>query len=159
MAIFALSNFSKTPKSAGTYPTEQETFTYKDLDLDIRVGSDIYNRQKRDIEVYLDENAVKTSLTNMFQTKKGEKIYTPEFGFNIYKYVFEPVSSFRAKLIGEEILREIETYEPRVRVEKVYVEPLFDDHQYNITLILKIPIVSNKEFSFSGILNREGFSI
>ena len=54
------------------------------------------------------------------------------------QHLFERVDEFYAKLIGEEILRNITEYEPRIEVLKVIVLPIPDENEYKISILYSI---------------------
>jgi phage baseplate assembly protein W len=81
-----------------------------------------------------DVNAIRNSIKNIFTTKKGQKIYDPLFGSSLDQHLFEKVDDFYAKLIGKQILNNIETYEPRIEILKIFVLPIPDQNEYNITI-------------------------
>jgi phage baseplate assembly protein W len=111
------------------------------------------------MQTALDELAIKNSLFNLFKTMKGQKLFNPNYGLSLYQHIFEPISEMRGKMIGDDILRGIETYEPRVEVIRITVQPIIDDHEYRITLIIRIPVLSKQEISLNGLLTKEGFDI
>jgi phage baseplate assembly protein W len=128
------------------------TFTFSDLHLDFS------NPVKRDIQADYDEAAIKNSLVNLFNTLPGQNLLNPEYGLNLNQYIFLPASQTVANLIGQNILKQIGIYEPRVRVQNVNVDVNPDEQLYTITLsILILPI--NKNINIVGLLTRNGFSI
>ena len=79
----------------------KQGYLYKDLFLDLDT-SVYYNKQfnkstiLKDAQGLYDENAVLNSITNIFLTAPGEKILSPEFGLDLRRYLFEPISDFSA---------------------------------------------------------------
>jgi phage baseplate assembly protein W len=111
---------------------------YTDLHLDIKisksVGIGFSTINSKDILVDEDILAIKNSIKNIFSTKKGEKILAPEFGSSLEQYLFQPVSESFGRLIAQEIINDLTTYEPRVEVEKVKVLADPDKNQYDILI-------------------------
>jgi phage baseplate assembly protein W len=119
---------------------------------------DFSNPVKRDVQADYDEAAIKNSLVNLFNTLPGQNLLNPEYGLNLNQYIFLPASQTVANLIGQNILKQIGIYEPRVRVKNVNVDVNPDEQLYTITLsILILPI--NKNINIIGLLTRNGFSI
>jgi phage baseplate assembly protein W len=116
--------------------------TYTDLHLDI-IGYPI--GAPRDILVDNDLDAIRNSLSNLFSTVPGQKLLNPTYGLNLLQYLFEPVTTNTANIIGETILNGITRFEPRVTVDKVRVVGNAEANEYNITLTLRIPSFPSKD--------------
>ena len=78
----------------------------------------------------------------------------PTFGANLRRYLFDPVSKPIADQIGNEILRAIEDWEPRVTVDRITVIGDADEHQYEVTIIITINSIK-QQVTFNSILNQE----
>ena len=87
----------------------------------------------------------------------GEKILNPGFGVNLTQWLFNPISEFNAKEIGEAILAGIENFEPRVKLNNVNVMVDYEQSQYEIKLVLTIPSLSIINRGYDAILNQPGF--
>lgn len=115
---------------------------YTDLHLDLslikNVGIGTNAQKSNDIQVDIDVAAIRNSLYNIFTTKPGQKILSPSFGSNLGQYLFERVDSIRGKIIGNDILTAITTFEPRVSVVNIEVYPMPDQLMYQIILIYKL---------------------
>ena len=124
---------------------KQKQFAFKDLHLDLEKTS-IYNPVLRtridgnDVNVDFDESAIRNSLKNLFNTRPGQRFLFPLYGLDLYQYLFETVSQENGQLIGERIVTSVENFEPRVRVQNCNVVAKPDDNEYEITLIVSIPI-------------------
>lgn len=122
-----------------------KSYIYSDLHLDFQKGGQYSEeiRQKletNDTRVDYDESAIRNSLRNLFNTRPGQRFLFPNYGLDLYQFLFEPLSESIGQMIGEKIVKSIELYEPRVKIQKCRVECLIDDNQYDITLIVEIPI-------------------
>jgi phage baseplate assembly protein W len=112
---------------------------YTDLHLDIKpaknvgLGNNAVNSS--DILVDTDLDAIRNSIKNIFTTRKGQKILSPDFGSNLDQYLFEPVTEVNAQAIGDDILNTINKYEPRVQVLRIVVDPQADQNQYYVSVI------------------------
>lgn len=132
-------------------------FVYSDLHLDLlytkNYSEDIQNRiQTNDLAADVDESAIRNSIRNLFNTKPGQRFLFPEYGLDLYQYVFEPITEHIAQIIGEKIVNKIEMYEPRVKVKNCYVKCLQDENQYDITLIVGFPTF-NSNISINSLLD------
>ena len=127
---------------------KQKAYYYKDLHLDFEkdgVFSMFLNKKTEgnDLNVDYDESAIKNSLRNLFNTKPGQRFLFPLYGLDLYQYLFEAVSEFNGQLIGEKIVTSIENFEPRVRLRECNVVAIPEENQYDITIIIEIPIFNS----------------
>lgn len=160
---------------------EERDYTYVDLNLDVEESTiDVttgLNTSRRDIKVSYDEEAIKNSLKNIFNTRPGERFLIPTFGCNLWGYLFQPVTQMVAKQIGNTILDAIEKWEPRVNVENITVvgRPFgtiaskdrgnFDiktalpntENEYSVTVLVSIPALRRRT-KLEGILTEGGFA-
>ena len=102
---------------------------YKDLDL-----SFTRNTVTGDVSKKIDVNAVKQSLNILMQTNFYERPFAPEKGANLRGYLFEPMSNLVANVLQSTVRNMIASYEPRVRIETIFVRPNFDMDSYEIEL-------------------------
>lgn len=132
--------------------TTSREFTYSDLHLDFT------NPISKDLAADFDVEAVKNSLNNLFNTIPGQNLLNPEYGLNLVRYLFEPISETNGRFIGNAIIDGISTYEPRVLINTVDIETAEEEQSYYITLSILIPIL-NTEIRIPGTLNRTGFTL
>lgn len=142
-------------KISRTY-TEQ-TYVYKDLTLDL-ASTQIESpgitlpTPGSDIKASFDLAAINNSLTNLFNTLPGQRFLFPEYGLDLYQFLFEPVTPENGELIGDAVFRAVTTYEPRITVKNVNVGVDIDNNQYYLTVIIELPIlnlVQNLDFVFN----------
>jgi len=69
-----------------------------------------------------DSAAIKADLMHLILTRKGERLYLPDFGTNLLKYIFQPNDSATQSEIKEEISQTVKKYLPNLQVDKVNVE-------------------------------------
>lgn len=87
-----------------------------------------------DVVRYVNENAVSRSIRNLIATNKGERLYQPAIGSDIYKMLFEPMSDAIAQLLSTSIQTLIADYEPRAKVISVIAAPNFEGNAYAVTV-------------------------
>jgi phage baseplate assembly protein W len=87
-----------------------------------------------DIVRYVNENAVSRSIRNLISTNKGERLYQPNLGSDIFKMLFEPMTGVVAQLISTSIQSLISDYEPRAKVISIDVAPDYEGNAYLVTL-------------------------
>jgi phage baseplate assembly protein W len=105
------------------------------------------------------ESEVKAMLIHLLLTKKGSRYFLPDFGTNIYQYIFEPLDDITLGKIEGEITDAVEKYIPNlklngVNITKVGDEPEFlnnteKEHQIRINLDYTI---TTKTFQSNGTL-------
>jgi phage baseplate assembly protein W len=156
MASIYLDNLVKpretnSPYSLPSKETTQKQSVYTDLHLDLilkeKIGVGINAQNSNDIVVDNDSDAIRNSLYNIFTTKPGQKLLTPSFGSNLEQYLFESVNEINAKIIGNNILKVISTFEPRIDVLKIQVTPVADQLTYYVTFSYKL-LNTNQDKSF-----------
>lgn len=144
--------------------TTQDSHLYSDLHLDldndykVKGNFDKSSTRLIDIKIAYDIEAVKNSLTAIFSTYPGQRLLIPEFGVNIKRFLFAPVSETNALAIGELMNEAIERWEPRVLIQSLNITPKIDAHQYDITLDFYIPSLRTGANFFGSILHGEGFT-
>ena len=111
---------------------------YTDLHLDVvqakSIGLGDNPVNSSDIVVDNDIVAIKNSIKNIFSTRKGQKLLSPDFGSNLEQYLFTPITNVNAQAVGDDILKTINKYEPRIQVTNVLVDPQADKNQYYVSV-------------------------
>lgn len=87
-------------------------------------------------------DSVKMSLRNLLFTNKYERRKNPEFGTNLRRFLFEPFGINTEREIKTEIEYAVDRFEPRVRIEDVFVN---SDEDANAIAIRIIFIVIESE--------------
>lgn len=142
---------------------KQDSVRYKDLFLDLEEMSNssknfFSNDTKIDIKSSDDESAIVNSIRNIFSTTPGERILEPGFGLNLKQWLFEPLDEFTAQDIGETIVNGIKRFEPRVTVKNVNIDINYEQHEYNIQLVLSVPALNINDKTYDAILSQPGFN-
>ena len=158
MASIKLSELSKK-----TNLQNPQGYTYIDLHFDVRqsnVGIAANNIHKtingKDIVTDPDEAAIRNSLTNILNTRPGERFLIPKFGCNLLRYIGMPVNTSTGQMIGEEINRAITDWEPRVTIDKIIVISKEDDNEYDISINITIPNLKKRDIQIIGKFTSTG---
>lgn len=69
-----------------------------------------------------DEELIRQSILQIMSTTRGERVMRPEFGSNVFKFVFANNTEFLATLIAAEAEAAIARFEPRVTVTNTRTE-------------------------------------
>jgi hypothetical protein len=140
------------------------SYSYADLHLDISLDAKTPDKpvgssnNKQDLKIDYDEKAIYNSISNIFNTKKGQKILNPLFGLDIEQYLFENISKENGATIGTTIYEELALYEPRIIVNDVAVVARPNQNEYKIDISITIPSLNNKKGTASGLLTTQGFN-
>mgnify|MGYP005751348081 CR=1 FL=1 len=145
------------------FAQSESNVRYKDVFLDLEEkgnsGKSFFTKDtKVDIRSSDDEGAIVNSIRNIFSTTPGERILEPGFGLNLKQWLFEPLDEFTAQEIGETIVNGIKRFEPRVEVKNVNIDVNYEQHEYNIQLVMSVPALNINDKSYDAILSQPGFN-
>jgi phage baseplate assembly protein W len=134
-------------------------YLYSDLHLDITENTiTSASNTKLDIKVDYDLQAIKNSLYNLFNTKKGQRPLYPDFGVSLEQYLFEPVSRQVAYRIGQELEEGLKA-DDRIVATRINVFILESEDGYRVELALFIPALSINTIVYASISADAGFNI
>tara|TARA_R100000008_G_scaffold40225_1_gene23068 strand:+ start:960 stop:1376 length:417 start_codon:yes stop_codon:yes gene_type:complete len=117
-------------------PLQQETIKsryFKDISMSFKVNPINY-----DLISVSNEAAISRSIRNLVLTNKGERPFEPEIGCDIQNSLFENLDFVAAASIKSTITYTIETYEPRVNLQEVIVQPNFENNRYDVQITYEI---------------------
>ena len=89
---------------------------YTDIDLNITP-----HPSSGDLVLKQDKEAVKRSVRNIMLTNNYERPFRPNFGANLRGLLFELADDITKLEIRNQITEAIEDYEPRVVIDKIYL--------------------------------------
>lgn len=69
----------------------------------------------------INTDAIKSDLMHLLLTNKGERLYLPDFGTNLRRYIFEQNDTISYEDIKEEITDAIKKYIPNLKVNEIIV--------------------------------------
>ena len=81
-----------------------------------------------------DDN-IRDAIRVILGTERNERLRLPEFGAGLQRYLFEPNTVATRHQLGEQLLRALAAWEPRIAVESVDVEPDPDDPESAVATI------------------------
>lgn len=106
---------------------------YSDLDLTFNP-----HPVQKDLMVSTGELSVVRALKNLMLTNYYEKPFKPNYGSNVRKLLFEPLSPLTSSALKKEIEIAIKNFEPRVSLTEVKVEALYDYNSYQVSIYFYI---------------------
>jgi phage baseplate assembly protein W len=106
---------------------------YSDLDLTFKP-----HPAKKDLMISNGEIAVARALKNLLLTNYFEKPFKPNYGSNIRRLLFEPMSPIASSALSKEIEFAIKNFDKRVGLKSVVVNALYDYNAYQVTITFYI---------------------
>jgi len=107
--------------------------TFKDLSVTFKK-----HPVSDDLVTVKDKAAIVQSITSLLFTQKGERLFQPDLGCDIYGSLFEPLDYITAGVIRSQINETIIKYEPRIRVDDVSVIVDEQNNGYSVELFYTI---------------------
>ena len=114
-------------------PAQRVSKSFKDISMSFK-----FNPLSGDLITLKNENAIARAVRNIVSTTPGEKFFNPEFGSSVGEILFENVDDITAVSIQDEIRNCLGNYEPRVELIDVFVDPNFDENQFDVTITYRI---------------------
>lgn len=117
------------------------------LPLDKKPGGYLQSMYTRDI--------IRSSIFMILSTVKGERVFLPSFGSNLFKLVFEPNDVLTRNLIKQIVTDDVLRWEKRVSVTDVRVSgddneiKVYVEYQLNNTSILDATVLSFSQRTLS----------
>ena len=114
-------------------PAERISKGFKDISAIFEV-----NPLNDDLIVLKNANAIARSIRNLIFTNRGDKPFNPFLGSRVNQMLFDPMDQISSVSLRSEIERTINSFEPRVNLDKVTVTPNYDENQYDIVIKYQI---------------------
>jgi len=70
-----------------------------------------------------DRAAIKADLMHLILTRRGQRLYNPDFGTDLLRFIFEPNDSLTLSQIKEEITNVVKKYLPNLQIKEISVTP------------------------------------
>ena len=110
--------------------SDSKTTKQTSVNTQIFKGFSTQGREFKDPKLY-DVELVKQDLLNHFNIRKGEKLENPDFGTNIWLYVFDPLDEETKNLVIEDV-ESVINYDPRVTLDQIEVQE--SDHGLSVKM-------------------------
>ena len=114
-------------------PLERVSQGFKDISMTFQI-----NPLTSDLIALKNENAIARSIRNIVFTLPGEKFFDEKFGSKISRSLFENIDDLSADSIRSEIQFSIQNNEPRVSLQKIKVDPDFDNNSFDVVITYNI---------------------
>jgi phage baseplate assembly protein W len=74
------------------------------------------------LDINSDENAaIKADLMHLILTRKGQRLYLPDFGTELLRFIFEPNDDLTLSMIKDEIKTVVKKYLPNLSITDIKV--------------------------------------
>ena len=100
-----------------------------------------------------NKRAIKSSLMHLLLTNKGERLYSPDFGTDLKKFLFEPNIVTIQNDIKDEIQKAIDKFIPNLKIDRLDVEPI-DGAEHSVIVKLEYTI-TNSTFNETDFITLE----
>lgn len=110
-----------------------------------RVGKDLVRNT--------NEEAIKSSIFNLLMTNRGDRLFDSTIGSDIRSLLFENFSSSTEEVLIDLIKTTISNYEPRAKVDEVYVTSQDENNSLIATIVFHI-INKQEPITLEIVLNR-----
>ncbi len=91
-----------------------------------------------DLVVSKDASAIKQAIVNLLLTNKGERLFNPDYGSDIRRYLFEPLDYGTAVSIKNNITYTISKFEPRIGILELICDPNLDSNGFDVEMTYEI---------------------
>lgn len=88
---------------------------FSDFDTSLRINRD------GNIRILRGEDVIKASIRNILSTKRGERVRRPQFGSNLWNFLWNPITEDNLLLIEQDVRRSLDENEDRIEVDSVNV--------------------------------------
>jgi len=89
-----------------------------------------------------DQRAIKADLMHLLLTRKGQRLYNPNFGTDLLRYIFEPNHDLTLEAIKDEVTTSVKKYLPNLIVKNLTVTQS-DDSEYAATIRMDYAITDD----------------
>jgi len=67
------------------------------------------------------DSAIKADLMHLILTRKGQRLYNPDFGTNLLLFIFEPNDDITLSMVKDEIKTVVKKYLPNLSITDITV--------------------------------------
>lgn len=119
--------------------SSRDTYIFRDLDLDF-----LSHPISQDVTTEVNESAIKQSIKTLILTNHYERPFHSELGSSVRDQLFENMNPLTQHMMKRSIEDVINNYEPRVVINDIVVDMLYDDNAVKIIIDFTIRNTSKK---------------
>jgi len=90
-----------------------------------------------DLQKVMDLQAILTSWNNILTTPLRTCSFDPEFGSELYKYIFDPADASTLQKIDDEVRYRLNSFDDRAVITDVKIEFFSNRKGFNVTVFVK----------------------
>ena len=118
----------------------------RDLDKNKAIGVSIpFNGGGVFKSTFSTKDQIKSNLINLLLTYKGERVLNPEFGADLPRLLFEPLTEELYPKIQNQIISSINMYIPEITILNIEITPNIDYNLISIKLDYKLNISGQQD--------------
>jgi phage baseplate assembly protein W len=118
----------------------------RDLDKNVSIGISLpFNASGVFNKTFSTKDQIKSNLINLLLTYKGERIENPEFGADLPRLLFEPISDNTFTKIQDQIIDSVTTYMPEISLLNIEINPDIDRNALYIKIDYKLNISGQQD--------------
>lgn len=69
-----------------------------------------------------DNQAIKADLLHLILTRRGQRLYMPDFGTDLLRFIFEPNDALTEEGIKDEIRTVVKKFLPNLKLNEIVIE-------------------------------------
>jgi phage baseplate assembly protein W len=118
----------------------------RDLDKNKAIGVSIpFNAGNVFNQTYSTKDQIKSNLINLLLTYKGERVLNPEFGADLPRLLFEPLTGDLYSKIQNQIFSNVSLYIPEITILNIEITPDINYNTISIKLDYKLNISGQQD--------------
>ena len=68
-----------------------------------------------------DNQAIKADLLHLILTRRGQRLYNPDFGTDLLRFIFEPNDALTEEGIKDEIRTVVKRFLPKLKLDEIII--------------------------------------
>ena len=121
---------------------QRKEYSYQTLDLqpDVAIGVMLpFGKPTGLFQLsYTTEQQAVSNLKSLLLTRKGERLFQPNFGSDVYSLMFENINSDLSSQLDESLRVDIEYWLPYIIIDDINIEVIEDRHYVRIELSFRV---------------------
>lgn len=121
---------------------QRKEYSYQTLDLqpDVAIGVMLpFGKPKGLFQLsYTTEQQAISNLKSLLLTRKGERLFQPNFGSDVYSLMFENINSDLSSQLDESLRVDIEYWLPYIIIDDINIEVIEDRNYVRIELSFRV---------------------
>ena len=121
---------------------QRKEYSYQTLDLqpDVAIGVMLpFGKPNGLFQLsYTTEQQAISNLKSLLLTRKGDRLFQPNFGSDVYSLMFENINSDLSSELNESLRADIEYWLPYIIIDDINIEVIEDRNYVRIELSFKV---------------------